>query len=347
MPELRKDMLTGRWVIISTERSRRPDDFRPSAQAEIRRENLAFCPFCPGNEAKTPPEVYSIRDNDSKPDQPGWKTRVVPNKFPALTPGSLPPRKTRGSYQWMAGVGIHEVIIENPDHNVEMVDLPLDHLAEIIKVYRQRTIVIEQQLHYQYVQIFKNKGQEAGASLSHPHSQIIATPIVPKRIKEEVYGAERLFRNSFRECAICRQLREELQSGERLVLENESFVVMTPFASRFPFEMAIMPKRHSAFFRQIADEEITSLAEALKQALNRLKAQLSDPPFNLVFHQAPNPQVAEKAWPGIDYYYHWHLEILPILTKVAGFELGTGFYINPVPPESAADYLRKDEQSKS
>jgi len=148
----------------------------------------------------------------------------------------------------MAGVGIHEVIIENPDHNVEMVDLPLDHLAEIIKVYRQRTIAIEQQFHYQYVQIFKNKGQEAGASLSHPHSQIIATPIVPKRIKERsLMVLKRLFRNSFRECAICRQLREELQSGERLVFENESFVVMTPFASRFPFEMTIVPKRHSAF----------------------------------------------------------------------------------------------------
>jgi len=347
MPELRKDMLTGRWVIISTERSRRPDDFHSPASAEIRRENLAFCPFCPGNEAKTPPEVYSIRNDGSEPDQPGWKARVVPNKFPALKPGPLPPRKTRGSYQWMEGVGVHEVVIENPDHNLEMADLPLDHLADILGIYRQRTVAIEQQFHYQYVQIFKNKGREAGASLSHPHSQIIATPIVPKRIKEEIYGAERLFRNSYRECAICRMLREELQSGERLVFNNDSFVAITPFASRFPFEMAIIPRRHSAFFRQISDEEIVALAEVLKEALNRLKTELSDPPFNLVFHQAPNPLVAEKAWPGIDFYYHWHLEILPILTKVAGFELGTGFYINPMPPESAAEYLRKSELSRT
>jgi len=247
----------------------------------------------------------------------------------------------------MEGVGVHEVVIENPDHDLEIADLPLDHLADIIRIYRQRTVAIEQQFHYQYVQIFKNKGREAGASLSHPHSQIIATPIVPKRIKEEIYGAERLFRNSFRECSICRMLREELQSGERLVHENDSFAAITPFASRFPFEMAIIPKSHSAFFRQISDGEIVSLAEVLKEALSRLKTELSDPPFNLVFHQAPNPQVAEKAWPGIDFYYHWHLEILPILTKVAGFELGTGFYINPMSPESAAEYLRKSKQPTS
>ncbi|MBC7361273.1 MAG: galactose-1-phosphate uridylyltransferase [Candidatus Aminicenantes bacterium] len=347
MPELRKDIVTGRWVIISTERSKRPDDFRPTEMAEIKKESLTFCPFCPGNEVKTPPEVFSVRESHSAPDQPGWKIRVVPNKFPALQPGPPPPKKSRGVYQWMEGVGVHEVIIETPDHNQEMAELPVDHLAEIIRVYRSRTIAIEEQYHHQYVQIFKNKGKEAGASLSHPHSQIIATPIVPKRIKEEIYGAERLYRNHFRECAFCRMLKEELTSSERLIYQNERFVVLAPFASRFPFEMAILPLEHSAFFREITDEDSLHLAKALKQALSRLKSQLIDPAFNLVLHHAPNPQVSDKAWPGIYSYYHWHLELLPILTKVAGFELGTGFYINPVPPEVAADYLRKDEQVKS
>lgn len=347
MPELRKDIVTGRWVIISTERSKRPDDFRPTEMAKIKKESLTFCPFCPGNEVKTPPEVFSVRENHSAPDQPGWKIRVVPNKFPALQPGPPSPKKSRGVYQWMEGVGVHEVIIETPDHNQEMAELPVGHLAEIIRVYRLRTIAIEEQYHHQYVQIFKNKGKEAGASLSHPHSQIIATPIVPKRIKEEIYGAERLYRNHFRECAFCRMLKEELTSSERLIYQNERFVVLAPFASRFPFEMAILPLEHSAFFREITDEDSLHLAKALKQALSRLKSQLIDPAFNLVLHHAPNPQVSDKAWPGIYSYYHWHLELMPILTKVAGFELGTGFYINPVPPEVAADYLRKDEQVKS
>jgi len=347
MPELRKDMVTGRWVILSTERSKRPDDFRPPESFGVKKESLSFCPFCPGNESKTPPEVYSVRDDHTGPNQPGWKIRVVPNKFPALQPGPPSTKKLRGVNQWMEGTGVHEVIIETPDHSQEMADLELEHLAELIRVFRLRTIEIEEQYHHQYIQIFKNKGKEAGASLFHPHSQLIATPIVPKRIKEEIYGAERLFRNNFRECAFCRMLNEEMSSSERLVYRNERFVVLAPFASRFPFEMAIYPLEHSAFFRQITDEESRHLAEALKQALSRLKAQLSDPAFNLVVHHSPNPKVSNKAWPGIDSYYHWHIELMPILTKVAGFELGTGFYINPVPPELAADYLRKKLRIKS
>ncbi|MGB9764619.1 MAG: galactose-1-phosphate uridylyltransferase [Candidatus Saccharicenans sp.] len=342
MPELRKEMLTGRWVIISTERSKRPDDFRMSETGEIKKETVTFCPFCSGNESKTPPEIYSIRENNSLPNQPGWKIRVVPNKFPALQPGPTPPKKTRGIFQWMEGIGVHEVIIETPEHDLEMSDLPLDHLAQIIQVYRLRTLSIEEQFQYKYVQIFKNKGKEAGASLSHPHSQIIATPIVPKRIKEEIYGAERLYRNHFRECAFCRMIKEEITSKERLVYQNEGFVVLAPYASRFPFEMAIFPLEHSAFFPDISDRSSFYLADALKQALSRLKYQLASPSYNLVFHQSPNPQLAEKAWPGIEAYFHWHVEIMPILTKVAGFELGTGFYINPVPPEVAAEFLKKD-----
>jgi len=209
-----------------------------------------------------------------------------------------------------------------------------------LKIYRFRIREIEEQYHHQYVQVFKNKGKEAGASLSHPHSQIIATPIVPKRIKEEVYGAERLYRSHFRECAFCRLLREEISSGERLVYKNDQFVVLAPFASRFPFEMIIVPQEHSAFYKDISDEDCLALADALKQSLVRLRFQLGDPAFNLVLHHSPNPQVADRAWPGIENYYHWHLEIMPILTKVAGFELGTGFYINPVPPEVAAEFLR-------
>jgi UDPglucose--hexose-1-phosphate uridylyltransferase len=341
MSELRKDLVSGRWVIIAAERSKRPDDFRP-ASPEKKEGGSGFCPFCMGNESKTPPEVFALRESGTSPDGPGWRVRVVTNKFPALSPGAPPPKSAKGVFQWMPGVGVHEVIIENPDHDKELSDLETDHIRDVLRVFRERSRAIEEELHYQYVQVFKNKGKEAGASLGHPHSQIVATPIVPKRVKEEVYGSERLFR-TLKECIFCRTLREETSLNERLVLRNDRFCVIAPFASRSPFEMAIYPLRHSPFFTSEGDEELASLAGVLKTVLTRLKTLLSDPPFNLILHQAPNPTVSQKAWPGIEQYFHWHMEVLPVLTKVAGFEWGTGFYINPVPPESAAGYLREDK----
>jgi UDPglucose--hexose-1-phosphate uridylyltransferase len=340
MSELRKDLISGRWVIIATERSKRPDDFRPAAGSAARpAEARGFCPFCQGNEGKTPPEVFALRDG-SAADGPGWRIRVVPNKFPALTPGTSPPKHAKGIFEWMEGIGVHEVIIENPDHDRELGDLPADHLRDVLWVFQQRIRAVEGDLHYQYVQLFKNKGKEAGASLSHPHSQLVATPIVPKRIKEEVYGAERLLR-SLKECVFCRMLREEQAMGERLVYQNRDFAVITPFASRFPFEMAVYPLRHSPYFTALRNEELEPLAEAMKATLNKLKGTLADPAYNLVLHQAPSPALSSKNWPDIDHIYHWHFEIFPILTKVAGFEWGTGYYINPVPPETAAGFLKE------
>jgi UDPglucose--hexose-1-phosphate uridylyltransferase len=339
MSELRKDLISGRWVIIATERSKRPDDFRPAGAQSGPVEARGFCPFCAGNEGKTPPEIFALRGNGTAADSPGWHVRVVPNKFPALNRGTTPPKHNRGIYQWMEGIGVHEVIIENPDHDQELGDLPADHVRNVLWVFQQRIRAIEEDLHYQYVQLFKNKGKEAGASLSHPHSQLVATPIVPKRVKEEIYGAERLHRN-FRDCVFCRIIREEQAVGERLVYVNRHFAVVTPFASRFPFEMAVFPLRHSPFFTDLKNEELESLAETMKAILHKLKAMLADPAYNLVLHQAPNPALSVKTWPDIDHIYHWHIEIFPILTKVAGFEWGTGYYINPVPPETAAGFLK-------
>jgi UDPglucose--hexose-1-phosphate uridylyltransferase len=342
MSELRKDLISGRWVIIATERSKRPDDFRPANGQPRAGEAGGFCPFCLGNEAKTPPEVFALRESGTAPDSPGWRVRVVPNKFPALNRGPAPPKRTRGIYEWMEGIGVHEVIIENPDHEKELGDLPPGHVRDVLRVFQMRIRAIEEDLHYQYVQLFKNKGKEAGASLSHPHSQLVATPIVPKRVKEEIYGSERLSR-SFKECAFCRIIREEQAMGERLVFQNRQFAVITPFASRFPFEMAIYPLRHSPFFTALRTEELESLAETLTAVLTKLRGTLADPAYNMVLHQAPNPVLSLKTWPDIDHDYHWHIEIFPILTKVAGFEWGTGFYINPVPPETAAGFLRENK----
>ncbi len=339
MSELRKDLVSGLWVIIATERSKRPDDYRPAAGTAKPSEAASFCPFCEGCETKTPPEVFSLRTEGTTPDSPGWRVRVVSNKFPALNRGASPPRFTKGTFQWMEGTGVHEVVIENPDHTMELGDLPDSHIREVLWIFQQRIRAIEEEFQYQYVQIFKNKGKEAGASLSHPHSQIVATPIVPKRVKEEIYGAGRLFR-SFKECGFCRIIREEEAARERIVFRNDHFAVITPFASRFPFEMAIYPLRHSPFFTGLEEDELTSLAGTLKDVLLRLKGTLSDPPFNMVLHKAPNPSASSETWPDIGRSFHWHIEIFPILTKVAGFEWGTGFYINPVPPETAAQFLR-------
>jgi UDPglucose--hexose-1-phosphate uridylyltransferase len=339
MSELRKDLVSGRWVIIATERSKRPDDFRPTATTPDAGA-VGFCPFCEGNEGKTPPEVFALRAAGTEPDSPGWTVRVVPNKFPALSPGPPPPQAPRGVFQAMEGRGVHEVVIENPDHALELADLPATHVGDVLGVFQKRIRAIERDLHYQYVQIFKNKGKEAGASLSHPHSQIVATPIIPKRVKEEIYGADRLFR-TFKECAFCRILREEEAAGERIIARNAHFTAFAPFASRFPFEMAIYPQRHSAFFTDVREDELAAMAEILKQVLTRLKETVGDPPFNMVLHQAPNPALSLKGWPDIHLKSHWHVEIIPILTKVAGFEWGTGFYINPVPPETGAQFLRQ------
>lgn len=341
MPQLRKDIISGRWVIVATERSKRPDDFRPAQAAEAKPpEARGFCPFCVGNESKTPPEVFALRADGTKPDEPGWRVRVVPNKFPALNRGPAPARQTSGLLTWMDGVGVHEVVIENPDHDLELADLGRDHIRSVLKVFQERIRSIEEELHYRYVQVFKNKGKEAGASLSHPHSQIVATPIVPKRIKEEIYGAGRLYRHS-KECVFCRIVREETAAKERLVYRNDHICVKVPFAGRFPFEMRLVPLRHEAYFSRVREEELDGLADALKSALNRLKAVLSDPPFNLIIHQAPNPGGRNHSEVDIEKAYHWHIEILPVLTRVAGFEWGTGYYINPVAPETAARFLRE------
>ena len=338
--QLRKDHLSGQWVIIASERSKRPDEFRSVRPEKMQATDLVFCPFCRGNEAKTPQEIFAVRDDGSAPDAPGWRVRVVSNKFPALTRGEMPRKMSRGIFEFMDGVGVHEVVIESPDHGLEMSDLPIRHLAEVLGAYRRRVQSIETEAQYKYIQLFKNKGREAGASLSHPHSQIVAMPIIPRRIKEEIYGADRFYDRSG-ECIFCRTIREEQAAEERLILANGHFAAFAPFASRFPFEMRIFPLRHEPSFSAVRDEELLSLAEILKVVLTKLKTVVSDPPYNLVLHQSPHPDQARKDWPRLARICHWYLEILPVLTHIAGFEWGTGYYINPVPPEGAAKFLRE------
>ena len=329
MPELRKDPVIGRWVIISTERAKRPSDFASVPPPE----KSAFCPFCPGHEDKTPPEILAAREPNTKPDEPGWRVRVVPNKFPALELSGHLNREGEGIYDKMNGVGAHEVIIETPDHEVDLSALDEDHIAEVIRICQERMLDLQGDTRLRYILLFKNQGVSAGASLEHTHMQLIATPILPKRVIEELEGAKRHYDYKER-CIFCDIVREETRSGRRVVVENEYFVAVEPFAPRIPYETWILPRKHDASFEYSTTADLLPLASVLKESLQRINATLSFPPYNFMVHTAPCKQSDLL-------YYHWHIEIMPKLTRVAGFEWGSGFYINPVSPEDAAIHLRE------
>jgi UDPglucose--hexose-1-phosphate uridylyltransferase len=291
-----------------------------------------FCPFCPGNEDKTPPEILAVRSNDSQRDVPGWEIRVVPNKFPALQIEGELYRKGDGIYDMMNGIGAHEVVIETPNHAADLADLSEKHIGDILLIFRDRSLDLKRDLRFKYILIFKNHGVAAGASLEHTHSQLIATPIIPKRVMEELEGCRRFY--SYKErCIFCDIIRQEVQSQKRVVATFESYITIEPFAPRFPYETWILPHQHYSHFESMPDEMYHELATVLKDALIRINKALGYPPFNFILHTSP---IQESAY----LEYHWHLEIIPKLSNVAGFEWGSGFYINTTPPEIAAKYLR-------
>ena len=342
MSELRRDPLSGRWVIISQERSARPSDFK----TETSIVEHSFCPFCEGHEDRTPQEITAFRDANSKPDTKGWKVRVIPNKFPVMENSKDVRRYGIGMYDAMSGTGAHEVVVEHPDHLSCMADFSVEHIQDILKIFKIRLIDLYQDNRLRYVLVFKNHGITAGASLSHSHSQIIAMPIVPQNIKVELEAARTHYLRKER-CLFCDVIKQEFMARDRIVSENEHYMAFAPYASRFPFEVNITPKQHSFRFTDEGDESLMLLAKMLKDVLLRLKVALNDPAYNLILHTAPN-LVARPGnndyWSSIELDYHWYIEIMPRLTKVAGFEWGTGFYINPTPPEDAAGFLREYEK---
>jgi len=329
MPELRKDPVVGRWVIISTERGKRPSDFKSEPEPN---ENPADCPFCEGKEFQTPPEILAYRHNGTSPNGPGWRVRVVPNKFPALRIEGEMDRSGEGMFDRMNGIGAHEVIIETPGHLKNITQLTSQEVEEIIWAYRDRAIDLKKDPRFRYVMIFKNKGYSAGASLAHTHSQLIALPVVPKRVSEELLGSREYF--SFKErCVFCDMIRQETREGIRIIAENANFIAISPYAPRAPFETWILPKAHNPSFENAQKQEYESLAKILWLTLKKLQIALNDPPYNYMIHTTP---FYHEDIP----YYHWHLEIMPKLVRFAGFELGAGFYINPTPPEQSAEVLR-------
>lgn len=339
MPELRKDPIIGRWVIIATERAKKPD-LLSSREEQDSKES---CPFCEGNESQTPPEVYAIRPKHTPANSPGWELRVVPSIAPFLRVEGDLERRGKGLYDIMSGVGAHEVVIETNAHIANIADLSEEQILKVINCHIDRMADLEKDKRFKYVLVFKNYGWIAGGGRArHSRSQLIATPVNPKRVKEELVGARQYY--DFHErCVFCDILKQEMESKDRLILDIDGFIAIVPFAARFPFEIWILPKKHSCDFINLDSGSRVGLASILKKTLQKLKIGLNDPPYNYVVHTAPFRRQKTGYWRSIDYDFHWHIEIIPRLTRVAGFEWGTGFYICPVMPEDAAKFLREVE----
>ena len=339
MPEFRYDPLQKRWVIIATERQARPSDLHDSAKYN----HLESCPFCEGNETTTPPEVWAIRTPDTPPNSPGWKVRVVPNKYPALKIEAGEIKKGVGYYDMMDGVGAHEVIIETPQHSIDLAALPTEQIKLVLHAYRERLRDLYQDPRFKYILIFKNHGKRAGASLAHAHSQVIALPIVPRNVNIKLSAAKKHYEEKER-CLICDLIEQEKDTQSRVILSDNGFFAFTPYASRFPFEVFIAPIIHNYSFAEITDEDLERFSHFLKNILLRIKTLLKNPPFNYVLSTSPNTEAIPKfpdQWVTIQHDYHWHIDIIPRLVRIAGFEWGSGFYINPSTPELAAQYLRE------
>ncbi len=339
MPELRKDPIIDRWVIIATERSRRPNDFNQNTPSPPPADSV----FSPGNEEKTPAEVFQIgRATDAPKDSSGWRVRVVPNKFPALsTEGDLD-SQAYGVFDEMNGVGAHEVVIEHPNASWDLADATPQEMADVLDAYIARNQALSEDPRFRYILTFRNFGTAAGASINHPHSQIIALPVVPRQIKDQLRVAQTHFNDKLRSI-YADVLRQELKDGARIVEDSEHFVVLCPYASRFPFETQIFPKRGGADFTRMNTLEKAALSEVLPRTLKRISNALGNPPYNMVLQTAPitKERIGNAGqWSTLEQDFSWHIDILPRLTQVAGFEWGTGFYINPVAPENAASFLR-------
>jgi UDPglucose--hexose-1-phosphate uridylyltransferase len=327
VPELRQNIITREWVIIATERARRPDEFvRPKKAITPVPAFDPGCPFCPGNESMSSAETYRI------PEGEGWKVRVVGNKFPALSREGDRVRRIDGVYRSMSGVGFHEVVVEHRRHDLSPALYSVEDLAKVIRVYRQRYMQMRKDPRVEAIIVFKNHGESAGTSLAHPHSQITATPIVPTQVRHRMDEAIRFF-DETGECVFCTTLRSELADGIRIVASTDSFVAFIPYAALSPFHLWIFPVRHCSSFDEIEEYEITDLAATLRTVLGKLYHGLNNPDYNFSIRSIP-------AREGQREFFHWYLTVIPRIVRTAGFEIGSGMYINTTLPEESARFLR-------
>jgi UDPglucose--hexose-1-phosphate uridylyltransferase len=327
MPELRYNVITRDWVIIATERAKRPDQFKRAEQRKALPVHDPKCPFCPGNEKMTPPATYTVPANGS------WRVRVTPNKFAAVSYAGERKRMVQGIKRTITGVGVHEVIVETPEHNRPTALLADSNLETLIETYLDRFKAASSDPRVEQVTIFKNHGEAAGTSLEHPHSQLIGTPVITTQLRDRLFSALDHF-DEYGECIFCRVLDQELKEQIRLIMETEHFVAFIPFAVLTPFSLLIMPRRHMACFNEMNDAEAGDLARIMKRVLLKLHRGLADPDYNYVIRTAPTENMGVK-------YYHWYVSIIPRLTKLAGFEMGSGMFVNVSLPEENASFLRE------
>jgi UDPglucose--hexose-1-phosphate uridylyltransferase len=327
MPEIRHNIVTREWVIIATERAKRPAEF---ASDNVRRKTLAprveTCPFCPGNEAKTPPEISRIERGGT------WQVRVVPNKFPALDPAGELTRAHDGLKRTIAGVGVHEVIIETPRHDRTLALLSQTEFDQVLGAYQQRYDAVAADPRVAHATLFRNHGERAGTSLEHPHSQIVGTPIIPPQVRDRMENALRFY-DEAGDCIFCSVMADELVDGVRVVAQSDHFVAFIPFAALTPFHLWIFPLRHTASFSETSESELADLAQLLRSVLRKIYFGLRDPDYNLSVRTPPREARGLR-------YYHWYLSVIPRVTRIAGFEIGSGMFINTSLPERSAEFLR-------
>jgi len=343
MPEYRQDPLTGRTVIVAEERAARPHQFDITDKPY---QNV--CPFCEGNESLTPNETAAFRHTDTKPNSPGWRVRVVPNKYPAVVSGDVPAVLLERSFIHTGGkaegIGLHEVIIDTFRHILSVSELTPAEVADVLAMYRLRLQTLRADPRWAYIQIFKNVGAAAGASLPHLHSQLVAIPFLPPSLQQTLQRAEK-YHHEHQHCFWCNYIQREIQTGERIVEETERFVVLCPFVSRFAGEIEIYPKYHESGFDKLDTSALNTFAELFRRTIIRLenavswmKAPLA---YNIVLNTEPFRHFTQEGNTiNTSHFFHWHFSILPSLARAAGFEWGTGLHINPISPEQAATRLR-------
>ena len=334
MPELRQNFFTKEWVIIATERAKRPEELATHRVVQPVPARVDTCPFCPGNESKTPPEVMRYPVNGEP-----WQVRVIPNKFAALSSEVQPIRNLQHLRRRVNGFGFHEVIIDSPDHSKCMALLSDEQVAKVLGIYKQRYKMLSQDPRINHITIFKNHGVDAGASLQHPHSQLIATPVIPSQVRHRLHEALRHYDDAG-ECMFCHMVEREVEDQTRVVLKNENFVAMEVFASATPFATHIFPLRHMASFGEVTEMEVIDLGRILRMLLAKIHVGLENPDLNFTIRSGPAEYAGAR-------HFHWYMSVIPRLTRVAGFELGSGMFINTVLPEDAAEFLRKVSVEKA
>lgn len=325
--QLRQDLVTGDWVVIATGRSKRPEDFAKHQRQAVEEIPEKLCFFCYPEETDQEDDVliYKTKEGD-------WSLRVFPNKYPAFARSQAMEHFEEGPYFGMAGIGYHELIV-TADHYNQIANMDKELVAEILDAYQDRYIDLMGKKSVNYIEIFHNHGREAGASIVHPHSQLMAIPVISPYVQGELDGAENYYRAN-KECVYCTIASWEIEKKKRIVFENDDFVAFCPFSSRASFEVWVMPKKHKPYFERITDKEKIDCAEVFQKAIEKIYKALNDPAYNFYLHTSPCD--------GKDYpHYHWHIEILPRTANWAGFELSTGIEISTIEPEAAAKYLRK------